>query len=165
MKNSLFIILLISLIVFATSCTSNTINSKSNKNYQTITTKSFTLLIPKEWSVEISNNILLKFKNKNNKIGSLDLISYEKNENINSVLPNHTEVISINKLKGFFTDTYEVKLVASQPAASGNLSKINQTHILFLLESQKVAYDLSFNTDDIVDEQTILNIANSFKLK
>lgn len=85
------------------------------------------------------------------------------------MLPNHTEVTKNQRLKGFFTETYLIHLISSEPAAQGGKNTGEWTYIIFVDKNKStltkfVAYEIFFNTKN-VSESNALKIAKSFKIK
>ncbi len=133
-------------------------------NWQNVQTELYQLSISKEWSAEKQPGSSLIFKKDSNVIGGLDILAYYPDQPISQLQPNHSEIIESRKLEGFFTEVIQERLKITPPAASGETAVTEQMYLFFIMKDKNMAYDLYFNTAD-VDEQTILSIAKSFKLK
>jgi hypothetical protein len=135
----------------------------------------YQMYLPKDWSVEkiqVSEEWLsdkthmnpVQFKESNKVIGELHTENYLPDKKpIPFDMSNHSEVIEIKDLDGFFTDVMLINLEITQPAASNDDTVLKELHICFIIKDINQVYDFSFNTAD-VSEQTALNIAKSFEL-
>lgn len=124
----------------------------------------YELTTPEDWSIRTLPFSSLSFEKNGNVIGGVDVVEYYPDQPIYQLRSNHTEVIESKKLEGYFTEAVLEKLKQTPPAASGDLTVTESTHIYFILKDKNKAYDLHFKTQD-VDEQTALTIAKSLKLK
>lgn len=142
----------------------NTQTIKINYNTdstQLIKTKSYSLAVPKTWTVDIQQDTVLFFLRDGKEIGGLEIEGYIPPDTV--FFPNHSELIEKKTLDGFFTAVIQASFNRTQPAASQDTSVTKETRFYFLINDKKQAYDLYFNQED-VDEQTMINIIKSLTL-
>lgn len=128
-----------------------------------IKTKSYSISIPKDWTYKELETETLSFNKEDKEVGGLYIQPYYKDvaDPVEGLLPNHSEITETKKLEGFFTETHEIKLTTSSPAASGDISTENWIYIFFIKDKTTI-YEIFFNTK-FIDEDSILKIAKSFK--
>lgn len=86
------------------------------------------------------------------------------------MVSNHSKIDSMERLTGFFTDAYLLKITTSAPAASGTeKADENWTYIDFIdkaktTETKFVAYQLYFKSA-VASEADAVKVAGSFKLR
>jgi hypothetical protein len=127
---------------------------------QNIKTESYSLAVPKTWTVDIQHDTVHFFKN-GKEIGGLEIEGYIPPDTV--YVPNHSELIEKKMVDGFFTSVIQASFNLTQPAASQDTSVTKETHFYFLINDKKQAYDLYFNLEN-VDEQTMMNIVKSLAL-
>jgi len=127
---------------------------------QLVKTDSVSLAVPKTWTVDLRQGHVYFYLN-GKEIGGLEIEGYYPPDTI--YFPNHSELIEKKTLDGFFTTVVQATFQRSQPAASQDPTVTNETRFYFLIENQELAYDLYFHQEN-VDEQTMINIANSLML-
>jgi hypothetical protein len=138
-------------------------NISTNPKTNLIETDLYTISIPSNIKVkEEFGGKLLDFIINDKTIGGLQVVGYYPGKPESPYGPNHSLLVSSNKLKNMKYDVLENKYEMYPPAASGDTTKTNVTHLFFLLK--EFAYDLYFDTS-AVNDATILEIAKSFKLK
>lgn len=131
----------------------------------TIETSAYSISVPDDWKVEKTNEKTLSFKQKDVRIGGVDVLSYYPSEPISQLIPNHAEDTGLTKLEGFEMETYSTKLTLTSPAASEKETQEEQYHYYFVDPKNGKAYDMYFNTAHFHDEKIALQIAKTFKLK
>ncbi len=151
-----FITVFIVISIF-TSCKVN--NSSS---FKTIQADSFTVSVPKEWASETKPEVI--FKKGDQQIGGIVVLGYYPTEPISQLYGNHYEVINSEEVNTLSIPAIKVTLRRTQPAATGDLSFVDELHYFFIPENSTVAYDLNFNSS-LVDHNTAESIAESFKLE
>jgi hypothetical protein len=87
-------------------------------------------------------------------VGGIDGLGFA--EDVNRLIPNHSEVIRQTELKGLAVKAIEVRTKTESLGGE----EAEELHIFFFLNDQQVVYDLHFQADSI-DEQTALNIAKT----
>lgn len=125
--------------------------------------ESYQLSVPEDWSIEQLPGSSLSFIKDGNVIGGLDPLHYYPDQPISQLRNNHTDVVESSPLQGYFAEVLFEKQVQTPPAASGDTTIKETTHIYLIVKDRKIAYDLYFNAE--IDEQTALGIAASFQLK
>jgi hypothetical protein len=166
----------LSILVACSKINNNNTNENSQSQIKSndlnlnneISTNEYSVFIPEGFSYEKLETGSVNIKKGLIDVGGLFIQPYYSdlgNEDpILHLLPNHSEVVSKKNLDGFFTETQEISIITSQPAVSGNGGDENWIHIFFVCKDKGKVYDLFFNTK-YVDEDGILKIAKSFKLK
>lgn len=138
--------------------------TKADRDVNQVETDLYILQIPGDWSKIGQPGNTLIFKKGEKVIGGLEILTYYPGQPISQLFPNHSETVFTKKLEGFGTEALMASLKLSHPAASGDTSIVEQTHIYFIVSEKSTAFDLYVNAGD-VDEDTLLSIAKSFKLK
>jgi hypothetical protein len=82
---------------------------------QKVTTKSYSLAAPKNWSVDITQDTV-SFRENGKVIGGLNIEGYIPPDTVS--FPNHSEITERKTLDGFFTPVIQAKLNRTQPAVS-----------------------------------------------
>lgn len=118
----------------------------------------YTLKVPADWKVKVSDAELIFVKN-NISFGGVQIIGYEPDQPL--FLPNHSETKSRKDIEGLITKAVLVNLDLSKPAASKDISIKNENHLYLLFANEKVAYDIYANTK-YVNESQLIKIAKSF---
>lgn len=183
MKKAICTLTTIGLIISFTSCSSkkaSIINNQSQASNKIITssapkqadpktnlveTDSYTVSIPDTFDVTKQLGGLVVVFSKNGKtIGGLDTLIYYADQPEYQLDPNHSLVVSSKKLQNMKYDVLEKKYEMYPPAASGDATKTDVTHLFFIFKDKKIAYDLYFDTSE-VNDAAILDIGKSFNLK
>jgi hypothetical protein len=131
---------------------------------QFVETDKFTIEAPDNWKVNKQADSSLIFQSNSNDIGGVNIITYDPTQPLYQLYPNHSELVSSEKIDGLASEAYKVILKLSQPAASQNQSTKNEVHFYFLLKDKNESYDLFFDKDK-VDDNTALAIAKSLRVK
>jgi hypothetical protein len=190
MKKAICILISIGLVISFTSCSSkevSTLNKQSQTSNKIITSNApkqtepnkakdistdskinliktdfYIISIPADISVkkELDGKVL-DFSINGKVIGGLQVVGYYPDKTKSPFGPNHSLLVSSNKIKDMNYEVLENKYEMYLPAASGDTTKTNVTHLFFLLKDY--AYDLYFDTSAVKDT-TILEIGKSFKL-
>lgn len=141
----------------------------------------FSLIVPSNWkAVRLGNSGMYFGESENDYFGGV--FKEELNVNFNAgekklpskdsllqwMLPNHTEVTKVEELKGFFTETYLINLISSEPAGQGGKITGKWTYIIFIDKNKStsikwVAYEIYLNTK-YGSEKEVINIAKTFKI-
>lgn len=150
-----FITVFIVVSIF-TSCKVN------DSSFKTIQADSFTVSVPKDWESETKPEVI--FKKGDQQIGGISVLGYYPTEPISQLYGNHYEVINSEKINTLSIPAMKVTLRRTQPAATGDLSFVDELHYFFIPEDSKVAYDLNFDSS-LVDHNTAESITESFKLE
>lgn len=160
-KRLVFISIFLSLMMLLfISCT-----EKKSSDTNLIETDSYTVLISDNINATKQlNGEVVVFSIDGKSIGGLDTFIYYPDQPEYQLDPNHSLVVSSKKLKNMKYDVLEKNYDMYPPAASGDTTKTNVTHLFFIFKDKKVYYDLYFDTS-AVDETAILEIGKSFKLK
>lgn len=124
------------------------------------------------YTISISNNIkvekklgnMLEFLIDDKVVGGLNVLSYYSDQPEYQLDPNHSLMLSSEKLKKYKYDGAQKKYELYPTAASGDTTKTYQTHLFFTFSDKKAAYDIYFNTPTF-SENTIITIVKSFTLK
>ncbi|WP_433750838.1 hypothetical protein [Falsibacillus pallidus] len=127
----------------------------SEDSLTTLKLDHISLQVPKEWRVQKGLDSA-GFQVNGERIGGIDGLGYS--DDVQSLLPNHHEVLSMEEVKGAPVKTVIVKLTTD--ALNGE--KQTETHVFFIKPDQKAAYDLHFITSKINDE-TIQSIIKTIK--
>lgn len=191
MKKVICILITIGLVISFTSCNSkevSTLNKQSQTSNKIITSNApkqtepnrannistdpkinliktdfYTISIPADISVKKElDGKLLDFSINGKIIGGLQMVGYYPDKPKSPFGPNHSLLVSSHKIKDMNYEVLENKYEMYPPAASGDTTKTDVTHLFFLLKDY--AYDLYFDTSAVKDT-TILGIGKSFKLK
>ncbi len=120
----------------------------------------YTLQVPSGWKVAVGDGEL-RFEKNNIPFGGVQILGYESGQPL--PLPNHAETKNQKDLEGLITKAVLVNLDLTQPAASGDSSVTNESHLYLLFADENKAYDLYANTK-YIKESDLLKIAQSFEL-
>jgi hypothetical protein len=120
----------------------------------------FSISVPRDWTVEMFPGSSLSFKKNNEEIGACMIMNYDPSLPLSQFQGNHAEALSTKQLEGFSYPTTEVVLRRTQPAAANDTSYVDELHIYLIPENSKFAYDLYFDSSK-VDEKTVIEIADS----
>lgn len=141
----------------------NKITTSNDPKTNLIKTDFYTISISADISVKKElDGKLLNFSINGKTIGGLQVVGYYPDKPKSPFGPNHSLLVSSNRIKDMNYEVLENKYEMYPPAASGDTTKTNVTHLFFLLKDY--AYDLYFDTSAVKDT-TILEIGKSFKLK
>ena len=141
----------------------------------------FSLIVPSNWKVvRLGNSGMYFGESENDNFGGAFKDEFNVNFNAGEkklpskdsllqwMLPNHTEVTKVQELKGFFTETYLINLISSEPAGQGGKITGKWTYIIFIDKNKStsikwVAYEIYLNTK-YGSEKEVINIAKTFKV-
>ncbi|RDI45744.1 hypothetical protein [Falsibacillus pallidus] len=129
--------------------------SSSEDYFNTVKLDHISLQVPKEWSIQKGLDSA-GFQVNGEAIGGIDGLGYS--DDVQSLLPNHHEVLSTEDVKGAPVKTVIVKLTTD--ALNGE--KQTETHVFFIRPDQKAAYDLHFISSKINNE-TLQSIIKSIQ--
>lgn len=129
----------------------------------TVTTDMYEITLPENITAARYPGSMLSFMISDKVTGGLDILGYYPDQPISALFPNHSETIDSKDLEGMALKAFEVKLRLSPPAASGSTEEREVIHIYLLDGDKKIAYDIYGDTT-YVDENTLLDIAKSFRL-
>jgi hypothetical protein len=179
-RNYVYIFMSILLVAFL--CSFTLLNGRVNHENQNLKNEGyFSLTVPSKWKViRIGSQGMYFGKSEQNNFGGVFIEEFNVNFNAGEkklpsnssllqwMLPNHTEVTKVQKLKGFFTETYLIKLISSEPAGQGGKITGKWTYIIFIDKSKStsikwVADEFYFNTK-YVSEKEVINIAKTFRI-
>lgn len=140
-------------------------NTNTNAKTNLVETDSYTISIPDNINItkQLNGEVVI-FSMNGKTIGGLDTLSYYPDQPEYQLDPNHSLLISSKKLQNMKYNVLEKKYEMYPPAASGDTTKTNVTHLFFIFKDKKIYYDLYFDMA-AVNEATILDIGKSFKLK
>ena len=151
------IICLLCMVGIFTSC-----GGKSQSDFVTIQTNSFTLAVPKVWTTETKPEVT--FKKDGTTIGGVSELSYDSTQPISQFYGNHAEEISQKERNDLSLPATEVILRRTSPAAASVQSSNDELHYYFIDKNKQITYDLNFNSRQ-VDSETAEKIAKSFHLR
>lgn len=151
------IICLLCMVVLFTSC-----SGKSQSDFVTIQTDSFTVTVPKAWTTETKPEVT--FQKDGTAIGGISELGYDSTQPVSQFYGNHAEEISQKERNDLSLPAAQVMLKRASPAAASEQSSINEQHYYFMDKNKKIAYDLNFDSRQ-VDSETAERIAKSFHLR
>ncbi len=94
--------------------------------------------------------------------GSLTVRAYDPNEPISQLMDNHRETLAGETLSGFSYPAAKALIRATQSAASGDDSYVDELHLYLMPEGCGCAFDFCFDSAR-VNEQTAAEIAKNFR--
>lgn len=145
---------------------------------QALKNDTFSVAVPAAWKVTAFGNNGFTFgKKQYDDIGGIYTMEFNVGKNeampsrealINWMLPNHSEITSMKKLSGFFSDTYLLNVKTSNTATSRDNTIKTWTYVIIIdknktTASKFVAYEIFINTE-FASEQDSLKIAKGFNI-
>lgn len=104
----------------------------------------------------------LSFTRSGEPVGSLTVRVYDPGEPISQLMDNHRETLSSENLSGFSYPAAKALIRATQPAAAGDDSYVDELHLYLMPEGCGCAFDFCFDSAQ-VNEQTATEIAKNFR--
>jgi beta-lactamase regulating signal transducer with metallopeptidase domain len=129
-------------------------------DFTRINAGTFSISVPRDWTVEMHLDGSLLFKKNNEEIGSFMRLGYDPSLPLSQFEGNHAETLSTKQLEGFSYQATEVMIRRTQPAAAMDTSYVDELHIYLIPENCKFAYDLYLDSS-MVDEKIAIKIAKS----
>ncbi len=120
----------------------------------------FSISLPRDWTVEMLPDTSLSFERINAEIGSFMIMNYDSSLPLTQFVGNHGETLSTKQLEGLSYPATEVVIRRTQPAAANDTSYVDELHIYLIPENSKFAYDLYLDSSK-VDKKTAIEIAKS----
>lgn len=127
----------------------------------TVSTASYELKIPADWSYTVYPGEELSFTKNNEAVGGVETTAYFADQPLSGILPVHSSELKTEELTGFSLEGYKLKLLLSQPAVTGDSSASEQLRYVFV--SGNSAYHIYFDSGKVSD--AVANtVAKSFIL-
>lgn len=128
----------------------------------TIKQESYEITVPSDWSVKKLPGESLAFVKDNREIGGMQILTYDENEPIAQLYPNHSDIKYSKDVEGL-NSAIQAEMIITPPAAAMSDRYEKQLHIYMIMKENGIAYDLWFDSS-LIEEKTVKEIAHSLDI-